>query len=207
MTDKERILFIIIHRLALQYSLKLEYYKEPDGVYFAPWLGGFGRDEKLKSGMLVLCMTGRSIHNWTVGFLVEKMANTSLGGWVVREIGTNRLCNVYNESFLPIMGLSKIDLLEGDDYDFYQKVLKSFKRGGEYFYRFGGIEIIEKRKWKIYIRELFGGISIDHEKEESVPFYCIVKWNKKTSIKYILQKMREVGYGTKKFERREINDK
>ena len=200
MTDKERILLTIINRLYFQYSQKIPWESKPDGVYFAPWMGsvcdGFGN---LKPGMLVMCMTSRNIHDWTVGILYEKIYD----GWAIKEIGSDRICNVTNEAFIPIEGMSEISLLTGDNFKFYQKVLKVFRKSNLFNYRFGGIEIIEKRKWKIFIREAFGGIGLLEKNEESVPFFCIVEWNKKTAIKFILQKMIEAGYGTKKFERKQ----
>lgn len=202
MTDKERILMKIIHRLSLQYALKLKWGEKYDGVHFAPWIKGNILGDKLKPGMLVLCETSplRGIHNWTVGFLHSPIPD----GWAIKEIGSEKICNITNESFLPIVGFSKEELLIGEDYDFLQKIYKAFSRGGSYFYRFGGIKIIEKRKWKIYIREAFGGLGLDHGKEKSVPISFILRWNKKTSIKYILEKMIEAGYGTKEFERETI---
>ena len=194
MTDKERILFKIIQRMSLTYSHKLEWGKEYEGVHFAPWKGSLLIDGKLQVGMLVLCQ-GSGIHDWTIGYTVEKLYD-DYSGWIIRELDSDRLCKVSNDSFVPIEGLSNIDLLVKEDYVFYQKILKAFRRGGENWYRFGGIDIIEKRKWKIFIREKWGGID-----GESKPFYFIIKWNKKTSIKYILQKMVETGYGTRKFEK------
>ena len=196
MTDKERILLNLIKRISITYMDS----KEHEGVHFAHYLGGFCSGGNLKAGMLVLCMSS-GIHDWTIGYLKEKIND----GWAVKELDSDRLCNISNESFLPIQGLNKTELFTGDDYIFYNKVLTAFFRGSEYWYRFGGIDIIEKRKWKIWIREAFGGTNLK-EGMKSIPFFLEIKWNKKTSIKYILQKMKDAGYGTRGFEReRRIN--
>lgn len=199
MTDKERILFNIIKRLAATYSTALEWGKEKEyGVYFASWDIGLCSEGRLKPGMLVLCQTSPT-SDWTIGYLVEKITG-GFSRWIVKEIDSERLCDIGNEQFLPIKGLSVEELLTGDDYKFLVKIKKAFRRGREDWYRFGGIEIIKKKIWKIIIREKFGGCC--GPDMESIPFSLEIKWNKETTIKYILQEMIKAGYGSKKFERK-----
>lgn len=192
MNDKERILINIISKLqsAMVLKCKTHLIDFEDHVHFANNYGFLGT-KKLKPGMLVLC-NSNARHDWGVSFLVEPIND----GWVLREIGSDRLCNMTNESFTPIVGMNKIDLLEGKNREFYIKVIKAFSRGGEYSYRFGGIDI-NKNKAVITIREVFGGSLRD---VKSIPFSFEMKWNKKTSIKNILNKMIEAGYGIRKFE-------
>lgn len=74
MTDKERILFNIIKRLSLTYANTLEWGKEREyGVYFAPWYDILVSESKLKPGMLVLCQTGRVVHEWTIGLFLIRL--------------------------------------------------------------------------------------------------------------------------------------
>lgn len=88
-------------------------------------------------------------------------------------------------------------LLEGDEYIFDKKVERAFHKGGEYVYRYGGVDFLENQTVRIWIREVFGGMF--HGKE-SKPFSFEMKWNKRTSVKKILESMRENGYGTRNFE-------
>lgn len=195
LTDRERILTRLIDALALSQTLAPagvrrwgdECFTGHDGYPYAHF--AFWREPK--AGDLVLARTG-TVSEWKVAFYVEPLPG-SCGGAVVREIGTGRLCNYENEQFVPIVGLSDIDLLEGDKYLTYQKVLAAFRAGDEYLYRFGGIEF-DGDEVVIWIREAHGGFG-----KPSEPFSVRMKWNKRTSIKEILAAMRAGGYGTKSF--------
>lgn len=203
LTDRERILTTIIRELAMAQSLKPhaagQWSSEPYWdkstkryhVHFAPW-----KQDNLNRGDLVLARTGRSVHEWTIGFYVEALP-AEQGGAVIREIGSERLCDYYNEAFEPIIGLTKTQLLEGERYRFYEKVLEAFARGREYTYRFGGVDFNEDNTAVIWVREVFGGL--DHD---SVPFAVTIPWTRKTSVKAILAEMRKQGYGTRVFERK-----
>lgn len=61
-------------------------------------------------------------------------------------------------------------------------------------YRFGGIDFLEGKKARIWIREVFGGLN-----RRSEPFSFEMSWSGKTGIKAILALMRENGYGTREF--------
>lgn len=194
LTDRERILTRIIDALSTAQLLAPggRRYEESaftghDGhvyAHFAYW-------REPKAGELVLAKTG-GISEWKIGFYVEKLSD-AYGGAVIREIGGNLLCNYSNESFVPIVGLHKTDLLEGDQYLTYQKVLAAFRRGDEYCYRFGGVDF-EGSEMLVWIREVFGGMGRD-----STPFSVRMKWDKRSTIKQILDAMRAGGYGTRSF--------
>jgi len=196
MNDKERILMTILENLSFTQTLALHGYdeakfrKDDTGNDEYVHFGGYN-DRPVQKGDLVLCCT-TNVHDWKIGWVHEVTSNDTC---VIREIGSNRLCNVSNERFTRIVGLNKSLLLEGDEYIFQQKVMRAFRKGDEYLYRFGGVEFPEDGVAEIWIREVFGGIG-----KPSQPFSFAMKWNKRTSVKRILKTMRENGYGTRKFE-------
>jgi len=189
MTDKERILINIIRNLySTQLTLAITHWKDEkfykDKVYFDYW-------NEPKKGDLVLTLSG-SINEWTIGFYEEYLGYDEA---LIREIGTNNICRYGNESFIPIKGLNSISLLERDKYKFYIKVLKAFGREDSYKYRFGGLDFKENNEVVIWVREVFGGMI-----KKTKPFDINMVWNKKISIKRILEIMKNNGYGTKPFE-------
>lgn len=191
MNDRERILMAVIDRLSTSQLLG------PAGRFdtynAAAWgdYAHFAYYKKPLPGDLVLAKSG-FVSPWKVGIYVEKLPGP-YGGAVIREIGTGRLCSYANEDFVPIAGMDKITLLEGDQREFYVKVLKAFRKGDEYCYRFGGIDFDDSNV-KITIREIFGGVLAS-----SQPFSITMEWSKRTSIRTILKAMRDGGYGTKSF--------
>jgi len=168
MTDKERILMIIISRIipGLMYS------------------GFNGRDEYVKSymlepsklqyGDLVFANTSIYPNDFMVGF-VDKIDN-DLGCVVIREIGTKKLCNYFNESF-SVINKEKLgyEVLEGVQYKTYQKVLKAFSKYAGYCIRFKSISF-DGDNCIIQSREVF---SNDLKNEWTF------KYNSKTSIRSI----------------------
>jgi len=199
MTDKERILLTIIRQLSSTETLVMDRPWNPkkyEGhVHFAPWLAS--NDNEIKPGMLVMCETG-GIHDWTIGYTIEPL-NDNFGGWLIREIGSQRTCRVSNERFTPIVGLRATDLLEGKEREFYHKVCRAFHKGDEYIYRFGGVDMLPNRRARIWIREAFGGLN-----HNSIPFSFEMNWTPKTSIKAILKAMIDTGYGTREFDHKPL---
>ncbi|BDR74223.1 hypothetical protein K144316041_p20620 (plasmid) [Clostridium tetani] len=168
MTDKERILMIIVSRIipGLMYSnfnKRDEYVKS---YMLEP--------SKLQHGDLVFANTSIYPNDFMVGF-VEQVDNRQ-NCVVIREIGTKRLCNYYNESF-SVINKEKIgyEVLEGVQYKTYQKVLKAFSKYVDYCTRFKSISF-EGDICTIQSRQMF---SNDLSKEWSF------KYNSKTSIKSI----------------------
>ncbi len=130
MTDKERILIAIITRIipGLLYSpfnKREEYVKSymlnPSGIH---------------KGDLVLANTTLHINDFMVG-IVDYIENDCV---VIREIGSNRLCNYYNESF-SVINKEKLgyEILEGIQYKIYRKVCKAFEKYTNYSTRFKDI--------------------------------------------------------------------
>lgn len=194
LSDRERILMTIIDSLSTTATLRpapphnwsSEYYRDGSGFYvhFAPW-------KKPEAGDLVLSKTGH-VSPWKIGFYVAPLPG-SFGGAVVREIGSDKLCNYANESFCPIVGMNEIQLFEGKRREFYVKVLKAFRAGDEYLYRFGGLRF-EGETAVVRIREAHGLT------ENSTPFEVKVPFRSRISISSILAAMRAGGYGTKSFK-------
>lgn len=200
-TDKERILANVIKGLAASQLLaKGRHYNEEDFQSSTGTYVHLAYDRPARVGDLVLCQTSGfwGSHPWQIAWYVEHEPR-GFGTATLREIGTERLCNMGNESFLPVVGMRPLELLEGEQYLFYRKVMRAFSRGGEYVYRFGGLDFPEKRVGRVGIREAFGGHGAPGE---SVPFSVDIPFNRKTSIKAILAAMREAGYGTRKFVHR-----
>lgn len=114
MTDKERILTLITtttayattdHRLLSETSVKWEY---------------VNKDTILKKDDIV-CGITNSNHNYGVAFFQEKIEN----GLVVKEIGSEKLCNYTNEMFLVLRNFPDMDKLCGIKYKTMLKVKKS----------------------------------------------------------------------------------
>ncbi len=196
LSDRERILMTIITQLSTTQMLRgsppphnwsSDYYKDTGGgfyTHFASW-------QKPKAGDLVLATTGR-VSPWKVGFYVEPLPG-DFGGSVIREIGSDKLCNYANEEFRPIVGLSEIDLFEGKRREFYIKVLKAFSAGDKYLYRFGGLRF-DGETAIVRIREAHAFT------DGSTPFEVAVPFRSRISVKSILAAMVAGGYGTKSFK-------
>jgi hypothetical protein len=205
MSDKERILTNLVRGLATAQVLGAVN-APPYGPERYRRIGGDGFYVHLAHyrlpvvGDLVLCDTSAT-HPWSIGWYVGHEFDGS-GSAVIREIGSGRLCNMRNESFVPVVGMRPLELLEGARYRFLQKVYGAFSRGGEWLYRFGGLDFPEDGIGRIWIREVVGGSLGPNG--ESVPFSVDVVFTARTSIKAILSAMRGAGYGTRMFERREV---
>ncbi len=197
MNDKERILMNILSNMYFTQIVRLKGDREcmfDDGNSEYVHFGGYD-DRPIQRGDLVLCQT-TGLHDWKIGFVHQVIDSQAC---IIREIGGNRTCNVSNERFVRIAGIPDDSLLEGDEYIFKQKVLQAFHRGDEYMYRFGGVDFLAEHIARIWIREAFGGV-LGGKGKMSTPFSFEMKWNKRTSIKLILETMRENGYGTRDFE-------
>jgi hypothetical protein len=195
MNDKERILIAILERLCLTQFLALRGDEEAkfrdnvDGHEYVHF--GAYDDRPIQKGDLVIAQTG-PIDDFKIAWVHQVLESDTC---LLREIGSNRLCTWSNERFTRIAGMPDMLMLEGEQYIFQQKVFKAFRKGDEYWYRFGGVDFLDGNIARIWIREAFGGLG-----KPSKPFSCEMTWNKRTSVKKILETMRESGYGTKKFE-------
>lgn len=129
MTDKERILMVIITRIipGLKYNFrKIEYIT-------SAWTLN-----ELSNGDLVFANTTIVPNDFMVGF-VEKI-DFDNDCVVIREIGSDKLCNYSNERFTKIdKSYLGYEILEGIQYKIYKKVLKAFDAYTNYTTRFKSI--------------------------------------------------------------------
>lgn len=203
MNDKERILMCLVMRLRTGSLLgrnnktgwTSDDFADGNGgyyVHFAPW-------KEPEVGDLVVAESTREPNDFCIGFVHRYVGHAH---YIIREIGSDRLCNYSNEAFTPVVGMDKSDLLEGGEYIFVEKVKKAFARKREYRYRYGGVEFPGNGNAVIWVREVFGGAP-----RESVPFSVKMKFNSKTTVKSILNNMIGCGYGTREFEYRNAEEK
>lgn len=179
MTDKERILMIIITRIipALVYNFSFEKREEYiESCMLDP--------SKLKSGDLVFANTSIMPNDFMVGFVKSIEPNYV----VIREIGSNRLCNYSNESFTKI-NKEKLgyEILEGVQYKTYIKVLKAFSDYTDYSTRFKELSF-ENNICYVKGRKMF-----ENETCLSVSF----PFNSKTTIKEIGNKLNDAERASK----------
>lgn len=169
MTDKERILMIIVSRIIPGLMCCLDIKRRDE--YVKSYLLD---KEGLKHGDLVFAATTINPNDFMVGF-VEKF-DKEKDCVVIREIGSKRLCNYFNESFYVIdKSHLGYEILEGIQYKTYQKVLKAFNEYTDYCTRFKSISF-DGNKCTIQSRSMFSN-DIDNE--------WTFEYNSKTSIKSI----------------------
>lgn len=133
MRDKERILLLLVNRM---YSKALfdskavkEWYNNQPGFLYDT--------NPLQVGDLVTAATTIAPNAYIVGYVHEIRKECV----VIREIGSDRLCNYYNETFRRIdKKMLGYEILEGLEYKTYEKVCKAFWRSkGSYGTRFKSI--------------------------------------------------------------------
>lgn len=160
MTDKERILMTIITRIIPgllygSFDKKEEYVKSymlnPSGIC---------------KGDLVFANTTLHINDFVIGF-VDHVESDCV---VIREIGSNRLCNYHNESF-SVINKEKLgyEILEGFSIKFIRKQLKHLKNT---------LNIIQGLS-------LLGltGICVLYRQERLLKTICILKYHFRLTVK------------------------
>mgnify|MGYP000066899494 CR=1 FL=1 len=172
MSDKERILMAIITRIipGLLYSP----FEERDEYIKSYMLN----PSELKSGDLVFANTSLKINDFVVGF-IDHIENDCV---VIREIGGNRLCNYYNESF-SVVNKEKLgyEILEDVKYKTYQKAVKAFESYTGYWTRFKSISF-DGNMCFLQARKAF---------EDDLLFEVIFPYNNKTTIASIGKLLKE----------------
>lgn len=172
MTDKERILMAIVTRIipGLLYSPKAQHEEYVESLFVCP--------ERLQPGDLVYANTSIAPNDFMVGFVDHVEENCV----VIREIGSQRLCNYYNESFTRI-NKEKLgyEVLEGMQYKTWRKVLKAFDQYTRYSVRLKDIKF-DDRMCTVEARMMFQNARLF---EVSFPY------TSKTTIKEIGQKLEE----------------
>ena len=173
MRDKERILTMIISRIIPGLTSCMT--KKED--YVRPW--GFNTRE-LKAGDLVMANTTIFPNEFMVGFVHEVKDDCV----VIREIGSKKLCNYYNETF-SVINKDKLgyEILEGVQYKTYQKVLKAFSKYTSYATRFRSIDF-SGDTCTVTSRIMF-----ENDKSGEISF----KYNQKTKISDIGELLKKAG--------------
>src|SRR5689334_1884381 len=167
MTDRERILVNIASMLAheVEYYQRLPVVQEHERRWpknartiRAEW-SAIGRP-KYNKGDLVVCFTsaGRQQNPWLISFVEADGCKNDPQGLVLRAIGTNRLCDYSNESFIRIVGIPARLLWEGEQYRFSLNLHKALVRLDSYTHVFRGLEFPEPDRAVVYIGERWGGL-------------------------------------------------
>jgi len=198
MTEKERILIDIIKQLKTAQALSHGFYGYKrdtfkgtrEGEYYTHW--GLGTEERdIKIGDLVMCETMHT-SDYSIGFVHTILTSSNM---VIREIGTNRLCNVSNEMFVPLRDIHESILLDGDRRAFRNKVQKVIRKADHTWHLYGGIKFLEDNIAEVTIRTRYGGLDCE------VPYKVKINWNKRTSQKFILEELNKAGFGTREFDK------
>ena len=162
-----------VYRIALYNPSKVEKWKD-----IQPPMFGFDTKRRpLERGDLVIASTSFRPNDYLVGFVHEPP--DKYGTVVIREIGTQRLCNYGNESFMRIdKDLLGYELYEGVQYQTVRKVEKAFAAADHsYTVRFGGLEF-DGNICKVKARKVFS---------DEIIFCFDFPYNQKTSIKSITE--------------------
>lgn len=167
MKDKERILMVVITRIIPGLVYLCNNYKQKEEYVKSYMLN----PTELEKGDLVYANSSIYPNDFCVGF-VDTVHSDRV---VIREIGSQRLCNYYNETFTKI-SKEKLgyEILEGTQYKTYQKVMKAFE-STKYYTRFKSISFAD-RECVVQAREAY--------KDETI-FEISFNYNSKTSIKTI----------------------
>lgn len=204
MTDRERILVNIAAELAHE----VEYYQRlhvvqaheqqwPDSArrIRAEWtaLG----NPKYNKGDLVVCFTstGRQQNPWLISFVEADRCKHDPHGLLLRAIGTDKLCDYSNESFIKITGIPARLLWEGDQYQFSIKLHKALVKFDKYGHVFRGLEFPEPDRAIVYIGERWGGLN-----KPTKPYTVEIQFSKRTTIREVMTRLRAAGFGTRDFE-------
>lgn len=171
MTDKERILMAIITRIIPELLYNFGKKEECVKSYM---LGPSG----ICKGDLVFANTSLAINDFVVG-IVDHIEKDCM---VIREIGSNRLCNYYNESF-SVINKEKLgyEILEGVQYKIYQKVIKAFGKYTDYHTKFRSISF-DGNMCTVQARKAF---------ENNLFFEVSFPFNNKTTIASIGKLLKE----------------
>ena len=118
------------------------------------------------------------INDFVIGF-VDHVESDCV---VIREIGSNRLCNYHNESF-SVINKEKLgyEILEGVQYKIYQKTIKAFEKYTKYYTRFKSVRF-DGNMCTVQARKAF---------ENDLYFEVSFPFNSKTTIVSIGKLLKE----------------
>lgn len=185
LTDRERILtevlraLLFTQRLCLHKTSEADFKRDSGGEY--AHFGGYD-DRPIQVGDLVLAQSGR-ISNWSVGWVAQIYSEHHI---LMRDIGSNKVCDYSNESFVRIAGMYEEHILDGDKYAFYKKLLKALDQADDFHHRFRSIHFPSERVARIGIAEKWAN---------EVTAQIEIKFTKRTTIKQILSTLQANGVG------------
>ena len=204
MTDRERILVNIAASLAheVEYYQRLHVVQEherrwPDSARTIRAEWSMLNRPKYQKGDLVVCFTstGRQQNPWLISFVEADGCKDDSQGLLLRAIGTNRLCDYSNESFIRIVGIPARLLWEGDQYQLSLKLHRALQKIDNYMHVFRGLECPETGRAVVYIGERWSGV-----KNPTKPYAVEIPYTKRTSVKAIIAALEGAGFGTREFE-------
>jgi hypothetical protein len=133
-SDRERLLVYIA-------ALAPDKQYNPGGYEMPHW--AYVDTKDINPGEIVRCTTSiMRPHPWCVARFVEPLRD-SMGGALLRELGGHRLCNMSNEGFQVLRGVSSPELLEGNQYKWYLRARNAIQfiyKRRHYTAVWGGIE-------------------------------------------------------------------
>jgi hypothetical protein len=172
--------------------------------------GGFLDRKALEPGTLVLCITN-SRHPWGISEYVGKHDENE-GYHLLRELGSNRICEMGNECFATIVGLRPEEAWDRDRYHRSQMVREAFSRfnhghennptmaNGRYpdgwQHLWGGTDFVDDATAKVYVRERWGGIGTP-QGQVQVPYELTITFGKSTKVEDVQKQMVAQGYGAR----------
>ena len=182
MTDKERILMCIVLRIIPALYFAQNYEEKRNIITHTDF---FTRNPKKDD--LVFATSCSKPDEFAVGFYERFDEDKKCH--VIREIGSKRLCNYYNQDF-AIINKKKLgyEIFEGTQYKIYQKVLEAFRKYTDYWTRLKAINF-EGRKCVVSAREAF-----ENDEKWRVQFL----YNSKTTIKSIGELFKKAEDSTEK---------
>lgn len=179
MTEKERILMLLVQRILSAALYAPE--KVREWMHNQPGIITHDPERELKVGDLVVASTSFQANDFLVGF-VQKEPD-QYGTVVIREIGSDRLCNYGNEMFMRIpKDLLGEEIYEGLQYQTVVKARKAFAKAAyPYTIRYAGCEFTDHfvliKGRKVFSDEIVVSFSMPY--------------SSKTSIKSIVKRINE----------------
>ncbi len=200
MTDKEIILMKIIKELKSTQLLvhggnsyykhgehNRETYKDSSvGSYYAHF--STHAESEVKVGDLVLCDTG-FVHEFSIGFVTQIVSKNDM---YLREIGSEKICHVTNESFTRLLDFYS-DFIDGERRQLQLKIIKAMKKIDDFHHLFGGLSF-ENDEAIVVVRERYNGFGL------TKPYFIRFKWNKKMTIKSLIKILNDAEFGKREFE-------
>ena len=206
MTDRERVLLNIavdtagtVHdemvRLKCGWTLRVRFGKP--AAQFIPTEMAAQLGMPLKPGDIIRCKTNPT-HEWGISEFVEQ---TGYADFVLREIGSRRLLNMYNESLDVLRFMTPSRLYMGAKLRIYnwassKAFSERYNPHGDYFKRCGGVEFdgdtltiwCRPHIWAAQKKGGDGGMLYAQPKKFTM------QWSKQTKLKDIVNAMLAQGF-------------